>query len=143
MLCFVVLNPLCFLSDATTGGEIAWTCPAVTINSAIYFYEFNIGGLNATWTTRFAIASTAGKTVSGPPPSLFGLRNTGKPWGTHHFPFVFFLAQTTPTNTTAGVEWGTGKLASDATVASASVSGATAGGEPSHSPIISPPTPTN
>lgn len=34
--------------------------PAPTLHS---FYEFNLNGLNPTWTTRFAIADASGDTV--------------------------------------------------------------------------------
>ncbi|KAL8292340.1 hypothetical protein RQP46_001806 [Phenoliferia psychrophenolica] len=53
--------------DATTGSEIVWTCPDVTPYSAIYFYEFNLGGLDPTWTTRFGISDSAGTLVRSLP----------------------------------------------------------------------------
>ncbi|KAK4705952.1 hypothetical protein P7C70_g231, partial [Phenoliferia sp. Uapishka_3] len=87
-------------SDATTGGEIVWTCPDVTPNAAIYFYEFNIDGTNNTWTTRFTIASSTGATTTP-------------------------TNSTTTSGTT--VAWGNGVLAPDATVSTASVSGVTSG----------------
>ncbi|GAA6041555.1 hypothetical protein JCM8097_004262 [Rhodosporidiobolus ruineniae] len=50
--------------DGTTGtGELDWTCPDVTPNSDIYFYEFAQEGADVQWTTRFAIAATDGTTT--------------------------------------------------------------------------------
>ncbi|KAM0749002.1 hypothetical protein T439DRAFT_327501 [Meredithblackwellia eburnea MCA 4105] len=83
--------------DATTGGTIYWTCPDVTPNSAIYFYEFNLDGLDPTWTTRFAIASSTGQTTT----------------------------PTNSTQQGQNIPWGNGHLVSGATVATASVSGST------------------
>jgi hypothetical protein len=41
-----------------------WTCPEVTPNSNIYFYQFSTAGspTDLTWTTRFTIAGTDGAT---------------------------------------------------------------------------------
>ncbi|POV95719.1 hypothetical protein PSTT_16093 [Puccinia striiformis] len=45
--------------DGTKGNTtFSWPCPAVTPNSAIYFYQFNdAAGRQPSWTTRFTIAS--------------------------------------------------------------------------------------
>ncbi|GAA5980996.1 hypothetical protein JCM10908_003945 [Rhodotorula pacifica] len=66
--------------DGTTGaGTIDFTCPQVTPNADIYFYQFTQAGAATSWTTRFTIAAADG-TV------------------------------TQPTETTAGIAWGTGQL---------------------------------
>ncbi|KAF8634652.1 hypothetical protein AX15_000792 [Amanita polypyramis BW_CC] len=67
--------------DGTTSGQYTWTCPQVTPNSAIYFYQFT--GPNAPdkqWTTRFTIASSSGQST---PPSNATQPGTGEtiPWG--------------------------------------------------------------
>ncbi|THH12076.1 hypothetical protein EW145_g242 [Phellinidium pouzarii] len=67
--------------DGTKQSSFSYTCPQVTPNSAIYFYQFSTPAApsNKTWTGRFSIADTNGKT-------------------------------TDPTETTDGIQWGTGKL---------------------------------
>ncbi|KAG7443975.1 uncharacterized protein BT62DRAFT_971781 [Guyanagaster necrorhizus] len=70
--------------DGTADGSYNYTCPDVTPNSAIYFYQFTApAAANTTWVTRFTIASTNGKS-------------------------------TTPTNSTqpdgSDIAWGTGAL---------------------------------
>ncbi|KAI0028242.1 hypothetical protein K488DRAFT_89929 [Vararia minispora EC-137] len=52
--------------DASTTTSFSWTCPQVTINADIYFYQFTAAGQNASWTTRFTIASNTGATVPAP-----------------------------------------------------------------------------
>jgi len=52
--------------DGTVAGTFDYTCPQVTPNSAIYFYQFSSGGAgptNLTWTGRFTIAGTDGSTT--------------------------------------------------------------------------------
>lgn len=51
--------------DGTSGsGTVDFTCPDVTPNSAIYFYQFSQAGQPTSWTTRFTIAGADGSTVS-------------------------------------------------------------------------------
>ncbi|WAQ83811.1 hypothetical protein PtA15_4A260 [Puccinia triticina] len=48
--------------DGTKGpASYSAPCSKVTPNSAIYFYQFNQAGEEPAWTTRFTIASLAGK----------------------------------------------------------------------------------
>ncbi|GAA5866315.1 hypothetical protein JCM3774_006613 [Rhodotorula dairenensis] len=66
--------------DGTAGpGTIDFTCPQVTPNADIYFYQFTQAGAPTSWTTRFTIAGADGSV-------------------------------TEPTETTAGIAWGTGQL---------------------------------
>ncbi|BGP21245.1 cell wall beta-glucan synthesis family protein [Rhodotorula toruloides] len=63
--------------DGTTGsGTIDFTCPNVTPNSAIYFYQFSQAGQPTSWTTRFTIAGADGSTT---PPTQ---STNGIAWGT-------------------------------------------------------------
>jgi len=67
-------------ASATT---YTWPCPAVTPNSAIYFYQFSHSTEpNALqWTTRFAIASTTGA-VTAPANSVQpDATHSAIPWG--------------------------------------------------------------
>lgn len=67
--------------DATATTTFSWTCPQVTPNSAIYFYQFTSPGSNVTmWTTRFAIADTTGQTT--PPSQATQPGGQAIPWGT-------------------------------------------------------------
>ncbi|KAF8196889.1 hypothetical protein K438DRAFT_1585844 [Mycena galopus ATCC 62051] len=51
--------------DGTVAGTFDYTCPQVTPNSAIYFYQFVSGGTpNITWTTRFTIAAADGSSTN-------------------------------------------------------------------------------
>jgi len=51
--------------DGTVAGSFDYTCPQVTPNSAIYFYQFVSGGTpNITWTTRFTIAAADGSSTN-------------------------------------------------------------------------------
>ncbi|GAA5955302.1 hypothetical protein JCM8115_001909 [Rhodotorula mucilaginosa] len=88
--------------DGTTGpGTIDFTCPQVTPNADIYFYQFTQAGAPTSWTTRFTIAGADGSV-------------------------------TEPTETTAGIAWGTGKLVGAAAVAgSGSAAGSAAAGSSS------------
>ena len=68
--------------DGTTATSNSWTCPQVTPNSAIYFYQFTSPASNNTyWTTRFAIADANGNTT---PPTQQTQPGSGAkiPWGT-------------------------------------------------------------
>jgi len=67
--------------DGTTNGMYQYTCPGVTLNGPVYFYQYSAP--NATtkqWTTRFTIASTSGQTTPAPNATQPG---TGEavPWG--------------------------------------------------------------
>ncbi|KAJ7460755.1 hypothetical protein FB451DRAFT_1045197 [Mycena latifolia] len=47
--------------DGTVAGSFNYTCPEVTPNSPIYFYQFSAPGTgNFTWTGRFTIAAADG-----------------------------------------------------------------------------------
>jgi hypothetical protein len=51
--------------DGTVAGTFDYTCPEVTPNSPIYFYQFVSGGTpNITWTTRFTIAGADGSSTN-------------------------------------------------------------------------------
>ncbi|KAG5644213.1 hypothetical protein DXG03_008876, partial [Asterophora parasitica] len=66
--------------DGTVDGSFTWTCPEVTPNSAIYFYQFRSPHTpNYQWTTRFTIASSSGQTT----PPLESTQPNGAliPWG--------------------------------------------------------------
>ncbi|EIN06229.1 hypothetical protein PUNSTDRAFT_54488 [Punctularia strigosozonata HHB-11173 SS5] len=71
-------------TDASN-ASLTWTCPEVTPNSAIYFYQFRSPASSTTyWTTRFAIASASGQTTT---PTNATQPGTGDaiPWGTGAF----------------------------------------------------------
>jgi len=68
--------------DGTVNGRFSYTCPQVTPNSAIYFYQFtNPQTLTATWTGRFTIAGPGGAST---PPANAVQPGSGAsiPWGT-------------------------------------------------------------
>ncbi|GAA6008123.1 hypothetical protein JCM10207_007037 [Rhodosporidiobolus poonsookiae] len=88
--------------DGTTGtGEYEWTCPDVTPNSKIYFYEFAQTGEETSWTTRFTIAAADGSTTDP-----------------------------TETDSN-GIQWGTGSLASSSSGSGSSASSARSSSGPS------------
>ncbi|GAA5981171.1 hypothetical protein JCM11641_003134 [Rhodosporidiobolus odoratus] len=94
--------------DGTTGtGEYEWTCPDVSPNSKIYFYEFAQPGETTSWTTRFTIAAADGSTARSSPFVV--------PQRVAH---VRPPLQTDPTNETDGIPWGIGKLASGSSASS-------------------------
>ncbi|KAG6824414.1 hypothetical protein H0H92_006941 [Tricholoma furcatifolium] len=67
--------------DGTVDGSYSWTCPGVTPNAAIYFYQFRSPHTsNYEWTTRFAIASSSGQVTS--PPNSTQPDGAQIPWGT-------------------------------------------------------------
>ncbi|GAA5884558.1 hypothetical protein JCM16303_000027 [Sporobolomyces ruberrimus] len=67
--------------DGTTGtGKYEWTCPEVTPNSAIYFYQFTQAGAQTSWTTRFTIASATGETTEPTETVMVDGKPVG--WGT-------------------------------------------------------------
>lgn len=50
--------------DGTSGsGTVDFTCPDVSPNSAIYFYQYTQAGAPTAWTTRFTIAAADGSSV--------------------------------------------------------------------------------
>ncbi|KAJ7708787.1 hypothetical protein B0H17DRAFT_916268 [Mycena rosella] len=50
--------------DGTAAGVFDYTCPEVTPNSPIYFYQFTAPATtNITWTTRFTIAAADGSST--------------------------------------------------------------------------------
>ncbi|KAJ7132254.1 hypothetical protein C8R44DRAFT_977901 [Mycena epipterygia] len=51
--------------DGTVAGTFDYTCPEVTPNAPIYFYQFSAPGTsNFTWTGRFIIAATDGSSTA-------------------------------------------------------------------------------
>jgi uncharacterized membrane protein YgcG len=67
--------------DGTSLTSYSWTCPDVSPNSAIYFYQFtDKNGANPTWTTRFTIASSDGSTTT--PSNADQPNGDAIPWGT-------------------------------------------------------------
>ncbi|KAF8957128.1 hypothetical protein BDZ97DRAFT_1924862 [Flammula alnicola] len=67
--------------DGTVAGSFTYTCPAVTPNSAIYFYQFTAPqAKNTTWTGRFIIASATGQSTPPANPTQPG-SNAAIPWG--------------------------------------------------------------
>ncbi|THU97673.1 hypothetical protein K435DRAFT_56072 [Dendrothele bispora CBS 962.96] len=67
--------------DGSVDGKFTFTCPEVTPNAAIYFYQFSSPSTsNLTWTTRFTIAGADGSTTA---PSESKQPNGAEiPWGT-------------------------------------------------------------
>lgn len=66
---------------STTNATFSYPCPAVTPNSAIYFYQFTSPASNDTlWTTRFALADASGASTAPTNPT----QPDGEaiPWGT-------------------------------------------------------------
>ncbi|KAG6885758.1 hypothetical protein C0993_010270 [Termitomyces sp. T159_Od127] len=67
--------------DGTADGTFDHTCPSVSPNSAIYFYQFTAPNAPVKqWTTRFTIASAAGATT--PPTNNTQPGGDQIPWGT-------------------------------------------------------------
>jgi len=66
---------------SATNTSLDWTCPAVTPNAKIYFYQFTSPDdpTNTTWTTRFTIADANGNTVAPSQTTQPGGAPT--PWG--------------------------------------------------------------
>ncbi|KNZ52281.1 hypothetical protein VP01_362g23 [Puccinia sorghi] len=75
----VVTNVFKNMNGTKGRTSFSWTCPQVTPNSAIYFYQFNQAGQDPGWTTRFTIASPKGQTT----PPEHATQTDGKPipWG--------------------------------------------------------------
>jgi hypothetical protein len=62
----------------------SWTCPDVTPNSNIYFYQFSSPvSTQPSWTGRFTIASTSGATT--PPTNATQPGGAALPWGTGEY----------------------------------------------------------
>ncbi|KAK7440406.1 hypothetical protein VKT23_017044 [Stygiomarasmius scandens] len=67
--------------DGTADGQFTFTCPEVTPNSAIYFYQFSSPSTSdLTWTTRFTIAGADGSTSE--PSNSTQPDGSAIPWGT-------------------------------------------------------------
>jgi len=66
--------------DGSVDGQFDFTCPDVSPNSAIYFYQFTTPlDPEKTWTTRFTIAGADGSTV--PPENPVQGDGEPIPWG--------------------------------------------------------------
>jgi len=66
---------------STTNTSLTWTCPKVTLHSAVYFYQFTSAGTaSPEWTGRFAIVGADGTEV--PPPNSTQPNGAAIPWGT-------------------------------------------------------------
>jgi len=56
--------------DTTSAAPstFTWTCPDVTLNAAVYWYQFSHAAqpTNLLWSTRFAIASSTGQVTAAP-----------------------------------------------------------------------------
>ncbi|KAK0202338.1 hypothetical protein DFS33DRAFT_1262531 [Desarmillaria ectypa] len=67
--------------DGTVDGTFNYTCPDVTPNSAIYFYQFTApASPNTTWVTRFTIAGADGTSTA--PTNSLQPDGSAIPWGT-------------------------------------------------------------
>ncbi|OBZ73699.1 hypothetical protein A0H81_06253 [Grifola frondosa] len=65
----------------STKASYTYTCPSVTPNSAIYFYQFTSPASSSRyWTTRFAIADASGATTN--PTNSTQPDGSAIPWGT-------------------------------------------------------------
>jgi len=69
-------------TTAAAATTYTWVCPDVTLNSAVYFYQFSHAEEpnNLQWTTRWAIAGADGSTVPPPQTEMAGGQSIG--WGT-------------------------------------------------------------
>ncbi|KAK0489436.1 hypothetical protein IW261DRAFT_1325956 [Armillaria novae-zelandiae] len=66
--------------DGTVDGTFNYTCPNVTPNSAIYFYQFTApASPNTTWVTRFTIAAADGTSTA--PANSLEPDGSAIPWG--------------------------------------------------------------
>jgi len=66
--------------DGTTRNSFTYPCPDVTVNSAIYFYQFSTpDSSERLWTGRFAIASSSGDIT--PPSEPTQPNGEDIPWG--------------------------------------------------------------
>jgi len=80
-LAMVHLTTVATGQDGTTDGSFSWTCPEVTPNADIYFYQFRAPGTpDYQWTTRFTIASDSGATVA--PANATQPDGSAPAWGT-------------------------------------------------------------
>ncbi|KAI9458409.1 hypothetical protein BJY52DRAFT_429876 [Lactarius psammicola] len=77
----VHLTTVATVDGTVSPGTFDYPCPAVTLQSAVYFYQFTSPAApNRTWTGRFAIADSTGATV--PPPNSVQPNGQPIPWGT-------------------------------------------------------------
>ncbi|KAI0047397.1 hypothetical protein FA95DRAFT_1472117, partial [Auriscalpium vulgare] len=109
----VHLTTVATVDSTGTTTSFDYPCPAVTINSDIYFYQFTSPAApNRTWTTRFTIAGTNGETVA--PPNAVEPNGQAVPWGNG--------ALTDPSTATAAPSYLTGGSSSSAPASSGSAS---------------------
>ncbi|KAI5476425.1 hypothetical protein MNV49_007738 [Pseudohyphozyma bogoriensis] len=67
--------------NTVTSSSTSWTCPDVSPNAPIYFYQFTLAnGSSPTWTTRFTIASATGATTAAT--NQTQPNGDAIPWGT-------------------------------------------------------------
>ncbi|VDC05167.1 unnamed protein product [Peniophora sp. CBMAI 1063] len=104
--------------DSSKTSTYSWTCPEVTINSAIYFYQFSAAGQSLTWTTRFALAGADGSTVTEP--NATQPDGSAIPWGTG--------ALSDPSTAVAAPSWLSSTSSNSTTSASAGSSAASTSG---------------
>ncbi|KAI9440836.1 hypothetical protein H4582DRAFT_1811769 [Lactarius indigo] len=77
----VHLTTVATVDGTASPGTFDYPCPAVTLHSAVYFYQFTSPAApNRTWTGRFAIVDSTGTTV--PPPNSVQPNGQQIPWGT-------------------------------------------------------------
>ncbi|KAG6864322.1 hypothetical protein C0991_010478 [Blastosporella zonata] len=108
----VHLTTLTAGADGSVAGSYSWTCPQVTPNAAIYFYQFRYPdsgpGYGYEWTTRFPIASSSGQVVKAEHATQSD--GTPHPWGNGALvdpssasppPFMTTGTTTTPTTVIA------------------------------------------
>jgi len=71
--------------DTTSGAPatFTWTCPDITVYSAIYFYQFSHASepSNLIWTTRWAIEGAGGSIVPPPNATQPDAAHSAVPWG--------------------------------------------------------------
>jgi len=110
--------------DGTTTSSFSWTCPEVTINGPIYFYQFSSPNQNRTWTGRFTIASASGATV--PAPNAKQPDGEDIPWGAGSLSDPSSATPPPPwlSSTSAGSTQAIGSAAGSAPVSTASASSA-------------------
>ncbi|GAA5923609.1 uncharacterized protein JCM15063_003704 [Sporobolomyces koalae] len=114
--------------DGTTGtGKLEWTCPQVTPNSAIYFYQFTQTGANTSWTTRFTIADANGQSTA--PPETTMVNGVAVGYGTGRLSGASVSLSSNAAAGSASASSGTGAAGSSAaSAASSTAASATASG---------------
>ncbi|KAJ7626275.1 hypothetical protein DFH06DRAFT_597948 [Mycena polygramma] len=107
--------------DGSVAGTFDYTCPEVTPNSPIYFYQFSSGGTaDLTWTGRFTIAGADG---SSTPATETETGSDGTPvlWGKGALTDPSTAVAAPNFNSTSGSSASGGASASGGSSASASV----------------------